>query len=522
MTLAKEPDTEPIPGYRLIAFLGQGGFGEVWKCEAPGGLLKAIKFVHGNLNALDVERLQAEQEWKALQHIKNIRHPFLLGIDLVQQVDGELLIVTELADCSLLDVLRAYQQKGKPGIPREELMGYMREAAEALDLINLQHQLQHLDVKPANLFLVNHHVKVGDFGLVNTQGETDESRPLARAGGMTPLYSAPETLQGQVSSRSDQFSLGVVYQELLTGRPPFGGKNPREVMLRRASEPPNLDALPAAERPIVGRALSLDPEQRFGSCTAFVHTLAPDLMPRHSTPLLEMFLGEPAAVPLPSRAGNHGTRPDLSHPTLPLAPDRHPARPGRPRRDRPAEEPRANNDGGFPGYSFLKCLAHGQLSEIWKVQGPNGRLQLLKCPCGLTSGSAPAEAKAVQFLASLDHPGLLKIETVRSATGRIAFVSEMIEGTLADRLQHCQTMGLPGIPGASCSTIFAWPPALWTRCIGNIRFSTCASIPGTWCSWGISSWWPTWAWPNSSGCPPGYPWANSTAAMPLRKSAPAR
>src|SRR5207302_6242060 len=76
MTWIREANSEPIPGYRLIEPLGSGGFGEVWKCEAPGGLFKAIEFVYGNLNSLDVEGARAEQEMHALERVKAIRHPF--------------------------------------------------------------------------------------------------------------------------------------------------------------------------------------------------------------------------------------------------------------------------------------------------------------------------------------------------------------------------------------------------------------------------------------------------------------
>src|SRR5436189_24254 len=137
MPLVKERQAEPIPGYRLLEPLGRGAFGEVWKCEAPGGLYKAIKFVYGNLKGRGQDSAQAEQELRAIQRIKSIRHPFLLAMDRVESVDGELIIVTELADKSLHELLEERQLADQPGIERDQLLALLREAAEVLDLMNL-------------------------------------------------------------------------------------------------------------------------------------------------------------------------------------------------------------------------------------------------------------------------------------------------------------------------------------------------------------------------------------------------
>ncbi len=270
MSFVREPNAEPIAGYRLIEPLGSGGFGEAWKCEAPGGLFKAIKFVFGNLNSLDVDGARAEQELKALMRVKEVRHPFILSMDRIEVVNGELVIVMELADKSLHDAYEESLGSGLVGIPRDVLLRYIRDAAEALDHMNEKHGLQHLDIKPRNLFLVSDRVKVADFGLVKHLERSSASGIL---GAVTPLYAAPETFTGAISDKSDQYSLAIVYQELLTGHRPFNGKNARQLANQHMNEAPDLRALPEHERPIVARALEKDPARRYPNCLAFVRAL---------------------------------------------------------------------------------------------------------------------------------------------------------------------------------------------------------------------------------------------------------
>ncbi len=271
MSWLREPDAEPLPGYRLIKPLGTGGFGEVWQCEAPGGILKAIKFVYGNLNAVDGDNLRAEQEFRAMQKMREVRHPFVLTIERIDIVEGELAIVMELADKSLHDELMEEQKEGRIGISFARLLGYISDAAEGLDYLVDHYNLSHLDVKPRNLFVIGGRVKVADFGLVKNL-ERQSSTGLM--GGMSPMYAAPETFSGEISRHSDQYSLAIVFTELLTGQRPFRGRNIRQLALQHMSEEPDLRSLPDECRPMIAKALHKNPLKRYPNCTAFVQALA--------------------------------------------------------------------------------------------------------------------------------------------------------------------------------------------------------------------------------------------------------
>lgn len=258
----RQPPT--IPGYTLTTRLGAGGYGEVWLAHAPGGLTKAVKIIFG---AFDGRR--AELELRSLHRIKMVRHPFLLSLERIEVVDNRLAIVTELADSSLKDRYDECRHGGQSGVPRGELLGYLRDAADALDFLSTRHSLQHLDVKPENLLIVGGHIKVADFGLVKEVGRTQASL----VGGLTPLYSSPEVFQGTPGARSDQYSLAVVYQEMLTGIAPFAGLTAAELTIQHLQGEPDLASLPMQDRFVIARALSKNPEQRFSSCTEMLDAL---------------------------------------------------------------------------------------------------------------------------------------------------------------------------------------------------------------------------------------------------------
>ncbi len=410
------PDTEPIPGYRLIEPLGCGGFGEVWKCEAPGGLLKAIKFVQGSANALDANP-PAEEELRAIQRVKAIRHPFILSMERVEVVDNELVIVLELADKNLADLLRGEQEAGRVGIAREPLLAYLREAAEALDVMNACYGLQHLDVKPQNLFLVSNHVKVGDFGLVNNFAAGRPNVPAP--GAITPLYAAPEVFQGTLSAHCDQYSLAIVYQQLLTGMLPFNGKNVRQLLMQHMQGEPDLQPLPGGDREVVARALAKTPAARFPSCSDFVQALLAGL-----TEVVSSTIG--ADLPETINTPNAETRPTSCLKTVRVA--RVALRP-------PALPAEAGE------MKIGELVTRTPLSEVWRAQGPDGSPRLIKVLFGARPGD-----DSLARLSGIAHPLLARLEILDHTPGRLILSTVPGEQSLRELLSKAQSEGLPGIP----------------------------------------------------------------------------
>ena len=259
-----EKPAAEILGYKLLEHIGSGGFGEVWSVEAPGGLKKALKIVYG---FHDEKRAQAEL--KALDRVKSLRHPFLLSLERIEVFEGQLIVVTELADASLADHFNRYVTSGETGIPRDEMLSYMSHAAEALDFLSVEKSLQHLDVKPENILLVGKHAKVADFGLMKDLKVASQSLMQ----GMTPAYAAPELFDGNPASSSDQYSLAIMYAEMVSGMRPFPGTTPAQLAAQHVHGKPNLRHIPRGDQGAVARALSKDPLVRYPNCTAFVEDL---------------------------------------------------------------------------------------------------------------------------------------------------------------------------------------------------------------------------------------------------------
>lgn len=344
-----QPGATPLPGYTLRDRLGKGGYGEVWKAVKHNGFEVALKFI-------ELEKHPLPQELRSLEVLRQIRHPNLLNTLNVQTVDQYLVVEMELADGTLLDRLHEATAQGLPGIPRPELLEYMREAAKGIDYLNApRHQLegktgaaiQHLDIKPPNLLLVGGSTKVGDLGLMRVLDHTTTTHQA----GISPHYAAPELFNKKATLWSDQYALAVSYCQLRAGRLPFNG-TAWQLMHGHCLEPPDLSMLPPAEAAIVARGLAKNPHDRWTSCLEFVRAL-----------------DATAEQPLPG-AQPHGVGELTTMVTPPVPQAVPPPAPPVPVPEPPQEDettkPNGRAEAALPAQQAVRCF-QGHTSAVWQV-----------------------------------------------------------------------------------------------------------------------------------------------------------
>lgn len=266
-----EVGTVPFPGYRLVRLRGHGGFATVWESETPTGERMAMKFMSSS-NSTSTAR-----ELRSLQAIQTLDHASLLKIRQVWSLNGYIVIGMDLADASLLDLHGLYIEEFGKLIEPAKLCEYLYQVAQALDFMNARRHridgklvgLQHGDVKPNNVLLVNDQAKLADYGMA-----TFMSGPLVPCGRQgTVEYCAPEVFMGHMSDRSDQFSLAVTYFVLRTGLFPYPEAPPPDRLKNYLRPDPNLSPLPYPEQAIIGRALAAAPSNRFPTCQELVSAL---------------------------------------------------------------------------------------------------------------------------------------------------------------------------------------------------------------------------------------------------------
>jgi serine/threonine protein kinase len=249
--------------YHLIRVLGQGQFGEVFLAEAPGGHPAAVKRMLHHLN-----EESSRKELQSLELLRKLRHPFLLEIHASWVQDNRLHIAMQLADGSLLERFGECKKAGLRGIPRDELINYFEELAEAVDYLHSK-GVMHRDIKPANLLLHGGHAKVADFGLARHLQPDEISGTFCG----TPAFMGPEVYSGQVSFPADQYSLACSYVEMRRGEPPYSGRNAFVLAQQVLNQQPNLQGIPRAEQQVLLRALAKEPDERFPTCSDFVRAL---------------------------------------------------------------------------------------------------------------------------------------------------------------------------------------------------------------------------------------------------------
>ena len=257
--------------YEVLQLLGRGGMGAVYKAhDKELDRTVALKLIRPDLarNPEMVRRFKQELILARQVTHKNVIRIFDLG-----QADGIKFITMDFVEGH--DLRALLKEKGK--FPPPEAARIMLQICRALEAAHGEHVI-HRDLKPQNIMLDGKgRVYVMDFGIARSVHLPGMTQTGALIG--TPEYMSPEQARGEnLDQRSDIFSLGVIFYEILTGTKPYPSDTPLATLWKRMQEPVTTPlklepTLPPALNDIVVKALQIEPENRFVSAREMAHQL---------------------------------------------------------------------------------------------------------------------------------------------------------------------------------------------------------------------------------------------------------
>jgi eukaryotic-like serine/threonine-protein kinase len=258
-----------VPGYSIVKEIATSNFSSVFLARSErlrrNVVLKVMTRGESERELGDAERFQREYEI-----ISSITHRAIAEIDDFGSVPGHLYLAMEYFPCGdLRDRLR------NP-LSVDESLYYLRAIAEALRVIHV-FGILHRDLKPANVMLREDNSPVLiDFGLARRSLDEIGTTGVGQVLG-SPYYISPEQAQGQrVDVRTDLYSLGVMFYEMLTGQRPYGGRSAVAIMTQHTSSPvPQLPEATAAQQPLLDRLMAKQQHARYASADELLADLGP-------------------------------------------------------------------------------------------------------------------------------------------------------------------------------------------------------------------------------------------------------
>jgi len=258
-----------VPGYSIVKDIATSNFSQVFLARSErlrrNVVLKVMNRGESQRERDDAERFQREYEI-----ISSITHRSIAEIYDFGSLPRHLYLATEYFPCGdLRDRLRNPMSV-------DESLYYLRTIAEALRVIHV-FGILHRDLKPANVMLRDDNSPVLiDFGLARRAMDDSSTTGIGQVLG-SPYYISPEQSQGQrVDARTDLYSLGVMFYEMLTGQKPYLGKTALAIMTQHSTEPvPTLPAISAAQQPLLDRLMAKRPNSRYFSVDELLADLGP-------------------------------------------------------------------------------------------------------------------------------------------------------------------------------------------------------------------------------------------------------